>query len=276
MKKFILSVSSLLFSLSVLAQIPNPSFENWDTINGTCNGWFSLNDFVGATNTTRETISTDGNYSVGLQSITIPGFGIAPGLATTGSLNMTTFSIEGGYATNERPDSLVGYVQESNLVGDSSSALVIVTHHGTTSQEIGRGGIYFKGNSAGFRRFSFPITYTSSASTDTILIILTAGGLSSTVDGSKIWIDDLHYTFPLGIRDIQTNKQDIQVLQTATSIELLNLSSNSSVQLLDMHGQIVKSNHALINTSDLSSGMYFLLVSDPAYSTFSRKIIVQN
>ena len=91
MKKIFLLIT-LFVSVSFLlkAQIPNPSFENWDTINNYCNGWYSLNDAFGASNTTRESISTDGNYSIGLQSVNIPGFGIAPGLATTGELNTLT------------------------------------------------------------------------------------------------------------------------------------------------------------------------------------------
>ena len=277
MKKIFLLIT-LFVSVSFLlkAQIPNPSFENWDTINNYCNGWYSLNDAFGASNTTRESISTDGNYSIGLQSVNIPGFGIAPGLATTGELNTLTNTIGGGYATNERPDSMIGYIRETNLSGDTSSALVIVTHHGTTSQEIGRGGIYFTGTTTGFRRFSFPIDYTSTLSTDTILIILTAGSLQSTSAGSKVYFDQLSFKTSYGVGINNINKQNIQIFQLDNQLVIENIADNSTLRLVDINGNILSQNETTINTNTYSNGMYFLQVSNPSYETFTKKVIIQH
>lgn len=277
MKKIFLLIT-LFVSTSLLmkAQIPNPSFENWDTIDNLCNRWFSLNDAFGFTNTSRENVSVDGNYSIGLASLSVPGFGIVPGLATTGALNTITNTIEGGYATTERPDSLIGYVIENTLVGDTSSILVIVTHHGTTSQEIGRGGIRFTGVNSGFRRFSFPINYTSALSTDSILIIMTAGSLSSTSAGSTLKVDKLSYYPATGTGIEVANKQTIEIYQTTDLIKLENVAENSHIQLVDMNGKIRSENQSSINTSTLSNGMYFIQISHPNFETYTKKLLIQH
>ncbi len=274
--KYLLLPLFLFATILVKAQIPNASFENWDTINNTCNSWYSLNDAFGFTNTSRENISVDGNYSIGLVSLSVPGFGIVPGLATTGVLNTLTNTVEGGYATNERPDSLIGFVKEDVLSGDTSSALVIVYHHGTTSQEIGRGGIYFTGVTTGFRRFSFPINYTSSLSTDTILIILSGGRLASVSAGSKITIDQLSY-FPSSGTGINLPlQQEISVYQTPSDIVVEHAENNSQIQLLDINGRVVSKNEMNINTTNLMNGMYFLQITNSNYETYSKKLIIQH
>jgi len=277
MKKNCLLLSLFLVAIILVkAQVPNASFENWDTINNTCNSWYSLNDAFGFTNTSRENVSVDGNYSIGLVSLSVPGFGIVPGLATTGVLNTLTNTIEGGYASTERPDSLIGYVDENTLAGDTSTILVLVTHHGTTSQEIGRGGIRFTGVSGGFKRFSFPINYTSSLSTDTILIVLTAGSLSSVSAGSTLKVDKLSF-YPNSPSIINTvEKQNIEIIQTSTQLIIDKLTENSQIQLVAVNGEVVSKDESTINTNFLNNGMYFLQISNPDFKTYCKKIIIQH
>ena len=275
-KKNLLLSLFLTATILVKAQIPNPSFENWDTINNLCNGWYSLNDAFGFTNTYRDNIAVDGSYSVGLVSLSVPGFGIVPGLATTGVLNTITNTIEGGYATTERPDSLIGFVNVNTLAGDTSSILVIVTHHGTTSQEIGRGGIRFTGVSGGFNRFSFPINYTSALSTDTILIILTAGSLSSTAAGSILSVDKLSYYPVTSTGIISTNQQEVAIQQTSSHLIIDQIATNSQIQLVAINGEIVSKNESIINTTSLNNGMYFLQITNPNYETLCKKIVIQH
>lgn len=153
---------------------------------------------------------------------------------------------------------------------------MIVYHHGTTSQEIGRGGIYFTGVTTGFRRFSFPINYTSSLSTDTILIILSGGRLASVSAGSKITIDQLSY-FPSSGTGINLPlQQEISVYQTPSNIVVEHVENNSQIQLLDINGRVVSKNEMNINTTNLMNGMYFLQITNSNYETYSKKLIIQH
>lgn len=272
MKNVLLLLILFITSNLLMAQIPNSSFENWDTINQTCNSWQSLNDLFGASNTTREPSSTAGMYSVGLTSINIPGFGIAPGLATTGNLNTTTFNIEGGYASNERPDSLIGFVKQQVLSGDTANiSIVIKNTSGSTITETGGGSVNFTGTTTGFERFSIPISYSSSLPTDTILIIMTAGTLSSSVYGSKILVDQLYYTFPLSSPSI--NKMPISVSHAQHQLQIENMPQQALVSLIDLNGKEYRINQFPYNTEHLPNAIYILRITHPDYSPYIQKMV---
>ena len=112
-------------------QLPNASFENWDILvdssphDDLATSWNTINSSLdpftaGILNPTcfQSTTARTGSFSI--QLITQPpplGSTVVNGIATTGSINTTTYEVEGGLPYTLRPDSLVQRLQHPPSAG---------------------------------------------------------------------------------------------------------------------------------------------------------------
>lgn len=156
--------------------IPNFDFENWDSVSGQKPvGWYNIFGPV-------EQISPgySGNYAVKLQHASAGGLGALingyPDIESNGNGNNVP-PFYGGVPYTARPDTFTGWFQYNIVPGDTAYTLVILKAQG---QVIAQSFYPITGSSSAWQQLYFPISYTSSATPDTLVV----GVIPTNVNGN--------------------------------------------------------------------------------------------
>jgi hypothetical protein len=304
-KLFTLFLITSSFCVSAQTTISNGGFEAWGNVSpgvaGEPTGWYS-NKSGSSTAQLASPICFKDNSIVhtGTASVrveTISYFGTAVnGAVTTGVINAPTLTKTDGYigtvnySTSSdkrymnfvgRPDSIVGYYQYlSGGAGEQPKVRAILhtsdyfdpetptTYHAACiTNKIGDAlWIGPTATSAVWKRFSVPFTYTSSAAPTHILINITSSANQSTsITGSKLWIDDLAVIYN-STKVAEVNKEtNVKVYSHDKMIyvDFTNRSEDQSVlTVFDLTGKLVASfkvEGSKLNGFDLSTlnnGLY--------------------
>lgn len=195
MKKnyFFILLTLVVSSLFVRAQfinIPNGTFENWDSISAGQNpdGYESSNTDE-ANTVTRITGAQNGSYAVKLKSYA------STKDTQSAYILMGEFGDmgpESGVPYSQKPDSLTGYYQCNVPVGDTALGLLMFWHSDSLiSQNI----FQFFGTQSTYSRFSFPINYMIDSVPDEMLIAFASSNALNdgalVLPGSELIIDNL-------------------------------------------------------------------------------------
>jgi len=298
MKKLLYLLTASLFSALAYAQIPNPGFESWSTATGGYQApvsWDSpdsLCNLVGASYLTCEQGAPGhtGSYYLKLTSKTVPGFGVAAGLAMSGKLDFTNYLPKYGYAFTSRPANLTGYWQYQAATGDTGVIAVGLTKWNTSQ---GRrdtvAAFYYKLPSAvtSWAPFSIGITYVKNSYPDTATIYLSSSGATTAADGSYLYIDDLAFTgtMPVGVAEVNGAQAKLSVFPNpAKGVINVNVPSAANepvhIVITGIAGNVLREVNATTNTAtsislDGAPGLYFI-TAQTAGERWYEKVIVQN
>ncbi len=183
MKKFLYSFFAVLISISAFSQIPNPSFENWNsTTLTTPSGWQI------AGKASQYTPAVNGSYAVKLErNILNPQ---EPGAVIYGQPDNNT--VHGGIPFASRVDSIVGFFNWDVVLGDSAWILVVFKYQGSPiSMDI----FALTGTSAaGYTRKAFKINLPPLVIPDSLVIGVTSTNPNGSFQGSYVIADSLHFT----------------------------------------------------------------------------------
>ncbi len=202
----------LLFPLTTtFAQIPNHSFENWDTVWGclTPAGWQSSNLlFVNPSFITCQpsTDCVDGNYSVELTTLMTPTAPQAPfpGNVINATYNSATFNWITGFPFQSRPDYLKLYVKYSGPQINSSGMLSCVLSL-WDPVNMNRKQIAYRAQpiypTFGWIVFNMQLTYFSGLNPDTCVISLSsslpiASEVSAVMKADSLWFSGITTSTP--------------------------------------------------------------------------------
>ena len=286
MKKLLLFSVSAIFFGNTFAQnaIPNPGFEAWTnhgSYDDPSNGWGTIADISGGfvENCFKESAAANvhsGTYAVKLQTINVPLQGEAPGIVVTGTINQSTFGVDGGVAFNLRPDSVTGWYKYSPVGTDTASVDVRISYWSGTARVLVAQARFEKTTAvASYTRFAVPFVYAQPNNPDTMVIVLmsSAGGATTANTNSTAYYDDLDLVYNgTGVSE-QSAISSVSVYPNPTSnaITFSTQLSKFTVKVLDAAGRTIlneesdASNYRM-NVSNLSSGIYFyeLTASDAA------------
>lgn len=279
----------LIAAFSSLAQIPNNGFETWDSSLGYRMpvGWDNLNSVTTSASIytcNYESPGFSGSYYMSLTSQNIPGMGVKPGIAVCGTMNHATYQPITGFSYTQRPQVLAGYWQYMAMSASDQGFFLILLSKWNTSLN--------KRDTIAYRKydlpdmvmtwqpFYIPLDYTSSATPDSAIILISASGatLAAAAHSSYIWVDDLHFgdSATLGIYQRPGTRPDAAVypnpaLERCFVKYYSQSSTRVSIALLDMTGRtILKQNVAVsegynnltVSLSGLSDGVYFIEITD--------------
>ena len=278
MKVFTLSFLFLFTAGFLMAQhdtIPNPGFESWtynpSPVYNTPDDWTTLNPLTGALNVFTcykdSSIVHSGNYSIQLVTKSVAGH-TAPGLVTTGTVNAGSGSISGGIPISSRPVALQGWFEYAPSGSDSAQMSISLTKWdavGDSEILVGYGDYYAGSAVSSWSQFGTTITYLTNATPDTVLLLFFASGSSNPQVGSKLWLDDLSYSYyPLGIAETQNNTLNVYPNPASSQLIFDNqIIQAKTLNLYTADGQVVKSvtlNEG-INTfkvENLAAGYYLI------------------
>lgn len=181
MKKYFYSFSLSIISVFAYAQIPNSSFENWNTTNlNLPTGWTTYGIVSQATP------STGGTYAVRLERN--PADINAPGAIVYGNPGA---GFTGGIPFAARPDSLVANFKYDLPVGDSAWVLFMFKNGGSfISQNL---ELIAGSNPVSFIRKAFAVNYMSGLTPDSLIIGFTSTNPDSAFLGGYMIIDDVRF-----------------------------------------------------------------------------------
>ncbi len=168
------------------SEIPNGNFESWERITKKFPTQWS---YIGNCTNTLSYNSTNALFLYGDNKF-------PAGIALTGAIIPGANLPTGGTPFTARPDSMFAYINYDIAVGDTALVFIILKKNGTNISEAPNG---LTGNSGGaFVRTAFPISYTSSAFPDTIIVGFLSTkiteGPQATNPESWMKIDDISFS----------------------------------------------------------------------------------
>lgn len=277
---------------TVVGQIPNNSFETWDSVSGysTPVNWDNLNQITyssGIFTCLKGTPGNPGSSYLFLMSKNVPGRGVVPGIAVSGKLDTITYKPLSGYPYTNRPQKLNYNIQYMpNDPSDSSSVKVILTKWNANTlirDTIAYGSSYYNAMAHSWFVGSTYLNYQSGDAPDSALIFLSSS-LSSPKNGSYIYLDNLQFNGSvIGINEQSTNQEDLLLYPNPTielfTMELKNNIEIAEVSVSDILGRQVFftsfSNNITINTMTWTRGTYFIKINRNNKSSINKKIIIQ-
>jgi hypothetical protein len=292
MKKRVLFIAFVGALSTLNAQtFPNGGFENW-TSQVTYEDpqyWTGMNmmTMFGAEETAiKSTQAHSGTYALKLiTSISDIGndgeMDTLPGILMLGTADILNGTGTSGYAFTHRPDSLIGWYK---LVSPDNSPFHM--EFSSTKWDAGSGSpetigaASYEGQaSSTYKRFSVPITYSSSALPDTILCFI--GTSTDGAAGNEVYLDDLGFIYN-STAGLEEQTAQIRLFPNPVNTQLTVQSDQPIQQIFvkDIQGkQIFERNcnteFYQLETGDLTPGVYFCELNFSNGSSQRLKFIKQ-
>jgi|GEM_PF-652121 len=228
-----------------------------------------------------------------------------------GTINYSTASDDRRYACTSRPDSIVGWYQYTPGDATEQAKVRAILHTGDYNDPEAPVAMSGTGCSSGnnhpdlsankigdalfvsaagvavntWTRFSVPFNYASASAPAYIMVNITSSyNQTTTVTGSKMWIDDiaLIYNSTTGIENniAKTNSVHVFYAEKNLNVDFSNKTDEvSTVSIYDLTGKLVASQKvennkaSTVNVSTLNSGMYLYLISGTASQKAGKFIV---
>ncbi|MGQ9847983.1 MAG: T9SS type A sorting domain-containing protein, partial [Bacteroidales bacterium] len=261
--------------------IPNGGFETWiDTI--TPANWGTSNVSIVAP-VTRTTDKHSGSFAMKLRTINVNLFGLLPGIAVTGNLNLIAGTITGGVPINVKPEFFSGWFKYNSVNGDTMAIGVILTKwNGTSRDTIGKSGLISNQTVTAYTPFNVPIQYVQpTVVPDTFQVICISSAGYSPKENSTLYVDDLSFIGTLGEKmPIAMFMQKVYPNPSDGIFNLILGDENIySVNVYNMMGQKIYENNHVINQQQIDikgypKGIYYIEVSNGEFKR-SHKVTIQ-
>ncbi len=271
MKKTLLSISFILSILMLKAQdIPNNSFENWDSTQAGCylpTSWEPIFMFCSSPNISKVADPYHGSYALKMYWSTIystlMGGSVSANFAITGRPNSFRMHIKGNFSNNSILNASTILYQDGEIIGAGSFSIENVPAFYT---EVGGNFSYMSEESVA----------------DSAWIILAIGGDSVTIEGDELLVDNIRFDSEilsvsendkLNVANIFPNpcseKVSINSFNAISKIELFDIAGRKNMRF-DANGQ----NTASIWVNEFKNGVYFVRVSYKNGQTENHKLII--
>jgi hypothetical protein len=276
MKKiFTLSSLMLIVFFAAAQTIPNPGFENWETVGTYENpvSWSTPNPFTslaGVVTVTKSEDAHSGSYSAQLETMTVLGPNVSPGLVTLGNFAVDfltgapTFS--GGIEMPDMVKNFSGWYKYSGVDSDSAYIFMMSFRHpeGEEIDTVGVGMTYLK-DAADWTSFSIDMYQISENPADSFNVIIMSSPSAALHVGSMLQVDDLAIETVTGIINFTKQTTEVKVYPNPVSdfvkFEVENAEKNLEVSIFDNNGRCVEKltfsgNSTEVNLSSYPAGMY--------------------
>jgi hypothetical protein len=138
---------------------------------------------------------------------------------------------------------------------------------------------------SGWQQATINLTYVSSATPDTLWVLMSSSSLDKNPkSGSILWIDDVSVTLPTGINELMDTEQEIEIFPNpSTGVFSVRSTESNEGQHLEVYNVLgskvyfTPDNRQMNYTLDLShypKGVYYVKLFRGEKST-TRKIVVQ-
>jgi len=290
MKKRMLTSLFVIFACCSYAQIPNQSFEDWNTVGGyeIPNLWGTMNNTTASSavyTATKGTPGKVGSAYLKLTSKTV-GSSVVNGIAVSGVLDSITQMPVSGFAFSQRPQSFTGKWQHMLSGSSAGSVSVLLTRWNISlgvRETVATATQGLSGMVMSWGNFSINFTYQSSEIPDTCIIVLKASGASPT-NGDYLYVDNLAFTG--SVTDISELPEQVLVTSPNPANNEIVISGSKAFQrgdrltITDMFGKVVfdnftNGNTVTVGTATFPNGTYvYKLHSNDGNQNSNGKFVV--
>ena len=280
---FICAASFLFTTTKTLAQVPDPGFENWDSVdNGSFKtylpaGWGDfLNQVCAFENkpwaVTRTSDAHSGSYAIQLKNIAL-----ASGTSTSlMSRSGKPEEFNNKIPVTARHTKLEGYFKYTSPGNDTFTISVLMMKG---ENFIGFADYARTKEADTYTKFSIPIIYTAAASEmpDSAIIIINAGSSDHFTEGTTLLLDDVSFNLSSGLQQVPFELKAEINLWPNPATDLVNLSLKGNLQgtvnveVVNLLGQTIKQTEYPAHGSELQDtlqlgsvpkGLLFIKVTD--------------
>lgn len=289
-KQLFLGGIILLTTFKVKAQIPNPSFEEWQIRKFGIlqfedpKNWMSNNFYFAFTNPSqlpvkKTTDARTGTYAVEITNAPDTSEDKQGGSLISGNANFLTQEYNLKFKLNSKPKSLEGYYKYFPVENDVFNIEIVVSKNG---EFLGSGS--FKGINAQneYTKLSAEIEYMDENTIpDSASIFIFAGNAMSVIEGTRLILDDLSFTdAPVSVSKVKNSELSISVYPNPAQDKLFVELNNESalVTLMDLSVKIllqseVSKTNNYIDLSGIKNGIYLAQISSEV-GVVNHKIVV--
>lgn len=277
MKKYIFLLAAFnVIAITLNAQIPNFSFENWTNMGTYENpdSWGTLNNattMAGVYTVTKGTPGNPGSSYMKITSKTI-GTGVVGGIAVSGQLDSITMQPKSGFPFTLRPISFTGKWQHM-IYGSSQGSLTVFLTRWNTSinnrDTIAIASQTLSGMAMSWANFTINFSYSDTTNPDTCVIVLRASGNNPT-NNDYLWVDNLAFSGTVSTNDLYQDEILISVSPNPATENIFVSSAGGiifqSFSLYDVKGSQIRSaelknvSQFSLDLSALPKGEYFLKI----------------
>lgn len=255
------------------AALPNFDFENWINYEYIdIDEWYTMNGFLysaGVASAVQSTDAYSGTYSIELTTHDVMGAYIIPGYLSIGEITMDDLDPILPVPYTYQPTTISGYYKYIPVADDEAFFSIQMDAAGET---VG-GNMGPLAAVAEWTYFETELTYSDVP--ETLELVFFSGELA----GSVLYLDDVNFDF-----DTNNNiseSQGFSIYPNPTSeyfVVNLGENSNSTIEIIDMQGRIVKSvelsnSISRIDVSDISVGVYIVKTNIEGQS--AKKLIIK-
>ncbi len=278
-------------TLSIYAQnpLPNPGFDSWTTVGiyEDPNNWSTLNSSTAIVGVLTALKASGADVHSGTNAIKLITKNVlgqnANGIATTGTINTTTQTINGGIAYTGRPDSITGWYKYTSVGGDNGFVAFVLLD--AFDDTVGFANFTTPASNVGnYTYFSTAIDYHNASTPAVARCLLSSSAGFTAVVNSTLFIDDLGLIF-----NSTGTSEELPVNETTlkyyASSQILSVRSQSIVinhaEILDLSGRMIvsypiHSSQSEFKIENLSQGIYLVILYDEALNTnLIKKITVE-
>lgn len=267
-----------LFTLPVMGQIPNNSFENWTSVGAyeIPDQWGTLNNLTSPSSVYTATKGTPGNPGNSYLQVTsrATASGVVPGIVVSGQLDTVTMQPKSGIAFAQRPQELTGNWQYMSFSGSPGSITITLTRWDSINAQreiVASAFQSLPGMVMSWSFFSINITYLNGNMPDTCLIVLEASGPAPS-DNDYLWVDNLNFNGNvIGISDPSMPGNSVMVWPNPSSDHFIvsfdrSLEENVLIEMIDLRGRVVlrqvgiRGNAQVTLAPDVESGTYIIRI----------------
>ena len=282
MKKALLFVFTLSISSATFAQLTNAGFENWtdNPVPAYSNpdGWTTLNSLstaLGSQLVFKATASDEVNSgTAAAKMITAQlAVGVTPGVITNGVIDAQSQSIIGGQPISERPVVFGGWFRYDPANVDTGFVSVTLTKWDPTNgvrETVGTANEDIFNTNGAYENVELLISYTSTETPDTVLIIMGPGDDIESQIGSTLYADDVYYSnSPAGVESPESiglslypnPVNDVFTVNSSKGVEF-NYATIFSVDGKVIQTIALNSSNSRLDVSDLKTGAYIIELSN--------------
>jgi|GEM_PF-873797 len=290
--------SAIAFSANAQTQPPNAGFENWVTVGTGENptGWSSFNNlsiYSVPIMSFKTTDANSGTYALRLisQTATIP-----PPLGTNTLDTIAGYVFVGGFDMNhpgipytDRPVLMQAYVKGTIITGSEAYLMATLSKWNTgthTRDQVGFAMYYTSSSIASYSQISVPFNYSLPDTPDTLDIKIMAGNVGPggvIMPGNEFFVDDLSFTFPVGINETNIDNSSLNIFPNPASDKVTINSADkiNAIEIYNMLGENVYTQTNLstsasneIGLSNFQKGIYFVKIYQ-SEKICTEKIVIQ-
>lgn len=293
MKYKLLFVFILLQGIVFAQQLPNSSFEQWDTIGpySQPTDWFTINELIiegVAQSTVLTNDAYNGNYAALLKTVSTSFGTNLSGFLATGSLldnnyNISLNNIKIPYTY--RPQTWEFYYKYLPANKDTGIALFVLTKWNVSKKKpdtVAVAAQFFADSISTYTKVSLPFNYSLPLFPDSAFVLISPNLKNNPPVGTAFYIDALNVSGNVtSVEDVDIKKSSLVTLYPNPAHNDFQIKTDATISMVvikEMTGKVIsetKGNKS-ISTAELPNGIYIIECISENNIIVTHKLIIQH